>query len=141
MRIRFAETDTEIQACFPVMSQLRPHLFESEFVSRVRRQIQNGYHLAFIEVEGRPVAVAGFRVSECLGWGKFLYVDDLVTLDDVRSQGYGRELFEWLVEQARHHHCDQLHLDSGVQRFGAHRFYLRQRMDITSHHFAIKLPK
>jgi hypothetical protein len=30
-------------------------------------------------------------------------------------------------------------LDSGVQRFGAHRFYLRRRMNITSHHFAIDL--
>jgi hypothetical protein len=30
-------------------------------------------------------------------------------------------------------------LDSGVQRFGAHRFYLRRRMDITSHHFALDL--
>jgi hypothetical protein len=32
-----------------------------------------------------------------------------------------------------------LHLDSGVQRFAAHRFYLARRMDITCHHFALKL--
>ncbi len=33
----------------------------------------------------------------------------------------------------------QLTLDSGVQRFAAHRLYLRQRMDITSHHFTMNL--
>ena len=30
-------------------------------------------------------------------------------------------------------------LDSGVQRHDAHRFYLRERMAITSHHFAKNL--
>ena len=56
-----------------------------------------------------------------------------------RSSGYGRALFDWLVARARKENCDQLHLDSGVQRFGAHRFYLERRMIIASHHFSIKL--
>jgi coproporphyrinogen III oxidase len=33
----------------------------------------------------------------------------------------------------------ELHLDSGVQRFDAHRFYLRHRMAIVGHHFALPL--
>ncbi|MBI3921087.1 MAG: GNAT family N-acetyltransferase, partial [Armatimonadetes bacterium] len=85
------------------------------------------------------VAVAGFRLSENLAWGRFLYVDDLVTDEAERSRGHGQELLEWLLEYAHQQDCDQFHLDSGVQRFGAHRFYLRHGMDITSHHFALKL--
>jgi len=42
MRYRFAETDEEILACYPVMSELRQHLVKQEFVSRVRRQQQHG---------------------------------------------------------------------------------------------------
>jgi GNAT superfamily N-acetyltransferase len=53
--------------------------------------------------------------------------------------GYGTKLFDWLVDYARAENCQQLTLDSGVQRFAAHRFYLRQRMEITSHHFTLKL--
>ncbi|MGZ5001726.1 MAG: GNAT family N-acetyltransferase, partial [Chthoniobacterales bacterium] len=30
-------------------------------------------------------------------------------------------------------------LDSGVQRFDAHRFYLMKRMKISSHHFSLEL--
>jgi hypothetical protein len=52
----------------------------------------------------------------------------------------GGALFDWLVQLAREHECRELHLDSGVQRFDAHRFYLGKRMHITSHHFALKLP-
>ncbi|MFH1108367.1 MAG: GNAT family N-acetyltransferase [Planctomycetota bacterium] len=99
----------------------------------------DGYRLAFLEDGGEAKAVAGFRFLEFLAWGRILYVDDLVTLARERSKGFGDRLFDWLVEQAVERGCDQLHLDSGVQRFGAHRFYLRKRMDITAHHFALKL--
>jgi GNAT superfamily N-acetyltransferase len=84
-------------------------------------------------------AVAGFRIAEFLAWGRILYVDDLVTASAQRSRGHGQALFDWLVARARANGCAQLHLDSGVQRFDAHRFYLRQRMSITSHHFALQL--
>jgi GNAT superfamily N-acetyltransferase len=78
-------------------------------------------------------------ISESLAWGKFLYIDDLVSKSGDRSKGYGGELFDWLIDYARAENCQQLTLDSGVQRFAAHRFYLRRRMEITSHHFTIKL--
>ena len=122
------------------MAELRPQYGEQAFVEQVRRQQQScGYELASLEDDGAVQAVAGFRIAEFLAWGTILYVDDLVTTSAVRSLGGGGELFAWLVERARAAGCDELHLDSGVQRFGAHRFYLRQRMEITSHHFSLKL--
>lgn len=137
--LSLARTDQEIQSCFDVMAALRPHLKRAEFVSRIRRQHQgSGYELAYLAA-GTVKAVAGFRISECLAWGKFLYVDDLVAGSSDRSQGYGGILFDWLVDYARAAGCDEFHLDSGVQRFDAHRFYLRKRMAIEAHHFGLKL--
>jgi GNAT superfamily N-acetyltransferase len=101
--------------------------------------MDSGYRLAYVEEGSRVAAVAGFRILEGLAWGKFLYVDDLVTDESLRSRGHGRELLRWLADHAREKGCAELHLDSGVQRFGAHRFYLREGMDITSHHFGMKL--
>ena len=46
-------------------------------------------------------------------------------------------MFAWLKAYSRGHGCSQLQLDSGVQRFEAHRFYLREGFHISSHHFAI----
>lgn len=143
MPIQIAQSDQEINACFLVMQQLRPHLEPEEFVARVRRQQQGGYQLAFLAIENmgekQIKAVAGFRISECLAYGKFLYVDDLITKDSDRSQGCGEELLQWLINHAKEHNCEEFHLDSGVQRFAAHRFYFRQRLEITSYHFALKL--
>ena len=138
-RIALAESDHDIDRCYPVMHELRPHLDHAEYIAQVRRQMANGYRLAFVEDGGEAKGVAGFRFLEFLAWGRILYVDDLVTRAHERSKGFGDRLFDWLVEQAVERGCDQLHLDSGVQRFGAHRFYLRKRMDITAHHFALKL--
>lgn len=139
MSIALAASRRDIQRCFPVMAQLRPHLLEKDFVERIKRQRENGYLLAFLSDKKEVKAVAGYRFSESLSWGKFMYVDDLVTAEQFRSEGHGQRLFKWLVKQARSQKCDQLHLDSGVQRFGAHRFYLSGRMDIIAHHFAMKL--
>lgn len=138
-RILLAEADHEIQSCYQVMAELRPHVPPDEFLPRVKRQAEiAGYKLAYL-VDAEVKAVAGFRISECLAWGKFLWVDDLVAKSDDRSKGYGGALFDWLVDYARQEKCEQFHLDSAVQRFDAHRFYLNKRMSIAAHHFGLRL--
>ncbi len=139
--IHLAESDRDINRCLPVMQQLRPHLSATDFLPRIRRQMQQGYRLAMFERDNEVVALAGFRVCENLAWERFLYVDDLITDETQRSSGAGKALFDWLLNTARNEGCQQLHLDSGVQRFGAHRFYLREGMHIAGHHFTLSLSK
>ena len=133
--IGLARSDEEIQSCLPVMRELRPQIVESEFVKLVRKLEKSGYQLVFLREHGDVKAVAGFRVTENLDNGRFMYVDDLVTKSEDRSMGYGQRLFDWLVNCARAEGCGAVSLDSGVQRFDAHRFYLRNKMRISSHHF------
>ena len=137
--IQMAANEEEIRRCFPVLKQLRLHLDESTLVRQVTRQQAQGYFLAFLESELEIRAVAGYRFLENLSSGRLMYVDDLVTNLEDRSKGFGQTLFEWLVVEARSNGCGLMTLDSGVQRFGAHRFYLRKGMDIVSHHFAMRL--
>jgi len=137
--IAFATTDAEIQDCYDVMSQLRPHIAREDFLPRVRRQIDSfDYRLAYLK-DGDVKAVAGIRISEWLAGGKYLDIDDLVAKDGERSKGYGGKLFDWVVDFARAEKCDHVRLLSGVQRFDAHRFYLTKRMNIEAHYFTMKL--
>lgn len=139
-KIDIARDEAAIGRCFPVMRELRTHITdEGEFVARVQRQQAEGYLLAYVEADGEIRACAGYRYLEMLFAGKFLYVDDLVTRAADRSLGFGGQLFDWLMHEARAHGCTELQLDSGVQRFDAHRFYLAKRMKISSHHFVIDL--
>jgi len=133
--IKIAESDEEIRRCFPVMKQLRKKLTAEEFRERVTEQAREGYKLAFVESERQIVAVAGFRIYHMLATGKTMYVDDLVTDENARSQGFGEALLKWLIELSRKEKCEMFSLDSGTHRRRAHRFYFAQGMHIANYHF------
>jgi GNAT superfamily N-acetyltransferase len=130
---------------FPAMQALRPHFAdEAAFVERVDGlQRAEGYRLigVFEDEPAHALAAAGFRIGHMLAWGRFLYVDDLSTLPGARRRGYGRQLLEWLREEAERLGCDQLHLDSGVgpDRTDAHRLYFNAGLAISSYHFVRRL--
>ncbi len=128
--------DDEIESCFDVISELRPHLERSSFLATVKHQQSEGYELAYIAEQDKPVAVAGYRVLSNLHYGKYLYVDDLVTSANTRSKGLGKAMLIWLTDIATQEQCAVIHLDSGTQRAEAHKFYFREGFNIASYHFA-----
>ena len=137
--IAIAETDREIEECYPVMAELRPHLTRENLLPTVKRlTAQTGFRLVYLKDE-EVKAVGGFRIAEWLAGGKYLEIEDLVSKDGERSKGYGGALFDWLVEHAKREGCDHIRLMSHVTRFGAHRFYLRKGMNIEAHYFSMKL--
>src|SRR5579862_4247581 len=94
--IALAETTEEIARCFDVMRELRPHLDAATFLQRVQHQQKEGYRLVRLEIDGEVVSVAGYRIMHNLVWGRFFYVDDLVTRACDHSKGRGQALFAWL---------------------------------------------
>jgi GNAT superfamily N-acetyltransferase len=139
--IKEATTDADIRRVFPVMQALRTHIqSEDEFLERVRRQQKgSGWRLIYVEDNGVPVAASGFRISEWLAWGRALYVDDLICLESHRGKGFAEALMAWMEAKAREEGCGEFHLDSGTHRLGAHRFYHRLKLAITSFHFQKKV--
>jgi GNAT superfamily N-acetyltransferase len=137
--VRMAETDDEIRRCYPVMRQLRPSFTLESFLERVGFQRGMGYHLVYLEVDGAAVAVAGYQIRETLVDGRFLHVDDLVTLDTERSRGHGAALLRWLVGHAEELACESLQLDTGVWREDAHRFYEREGLERFAYHYAVTM--
>ena len=112
-----------------VHRQLRPQL-PVNYVSRLTEIFTAGARMA-LAVEGDWVlGVALWRVIENTYEGRRLYVDDLVSDENRRSQGAGKLMLDWLENMARTCNCDVLTLDSGVQRQRAHRFYFREGMHI-----------
>lgn len=138
--IAIAETDEEIENCYSVMAELRPHIARADFLPLIKKfSAKTNFRLVYL-TDGREVkAVGGFRISEWLAGGKYLEIEDLVAKDGERSKGFGGALFDWLVEYAKRENCDQLRLVSSVVRFGAHRFYLRKGMNIEAHYFSMSL--
>lgn len=117
----------DLEACYPLMRQLRPHLASlDEFRARWLRQSESGYRGLALWVDGRPRALAGFRVLENFVHGRFLYVDDLVTDAGDRGRGHGERLIARLKREGEALGCGKLVLDTGLDNALAHRFYYRQ---------------
>jgi GNAT superfamily N-acetyltransferase len=130
---------------FPALQALRPHYTsEAKLVEDVEELLRpEGYRLvgAFENGTPHPLAVAGFRIQHMLSRGRYLYVDDLSTLPEARRRGYGRQLLDWLVDEAKRQGCERLHLDSAVrvERIDAHRLYFNAGLAIEAYHFARRL--
>lgn len=136
MSMIIAKTDEEIMSTYSLMKQLRPHLEEESYISKIKHlQLNYGYELIALSENGVVKAAAGYKICDSLAWGKYLYVDDLITDQASRSRGFAKQIFDWLDDELKKNHCVGMHLDSGFQRHDAHRFYLNRKMRITCHHF------
>ena len=141
--------DPRWPAVLPVLQELRPDLDADALAAVQAEGHPQGLRFlaAFVEdggeggVEdgGRCVGVAGWRIVATTVSGRTLHVDDLVTSSSVRSTGVGKALLGELERRARAAGCGLLDLDSGVHRHGAHRFYLREHLHISAHHFTKQL--
>ena len=107
--------------------------------NQVSNQMKNGYKIVYVKSsEGCILAAAGFVICEKLAWGKHIYIDDFITAEQHRSRGVGTFLMNWFKSHCKEMGCKQLHLDSNVDRFKAHTFYIRHGFHISSHHFGIE---
>lgn len=139
MKIKIAETDTEIMECFAVLAELRPHLAADSFVETVRRlEASANFRLVYL-FDGAVKAVAGIRISEWLYSGRYLEIEDLITTHSARSKGYGGQLFDWVHQHAKANNCHQLRLVSGVARESAHRFYIAKGMVFEAKYFSLAI--
>jgi Acetyltransferase (GNAT) family. len=131
------QTDQDIHACFEVMRALRPHLADAEaFTVRVRRQAAQGYRLLAAWQREQAIALAGYRVTENLLYGRFLYIDDLVASESARGRGIGGDLVDELRGEGRRQGCAYLVLDTALANALGQRFYYRQGLLARGMHFS-----
>jgi len=117
----------DVALAFELMQLLRPHLVDvTDLATRVAAMRPQGYHLLGAFDAGTLVALAGYRLQENLVYGRFLYVDDLVTAPAQRGSRWGARLLQALQRLASAEGCARLVLDTGVTNLQAQRFYVRE---------------
>lgn len=121
--VRELTTESQFRAAFPVLGQLRDHLSEEAYLEYLREMREQGYRLFALFEDEEPIAVAGVALRTNFYNGRHLFVYDLVTRSDRRSEGHGSRLMEFLEEWGRERGCESITLESGLWRERAHRFY------------------
>ena len=118
---------------------LRPHL-PADYAGTMARVFASGGRLLVAAEGDAVVGLAVWRVLENTMFGRFLYVDDLVTDPTLRSRGVGKALLSRCEAIAVELGCREFVLDSGVQRAQTHRFYFREGLVVRAFNFGKSLP-
>jgi GNAT superfamily N-acetyltransferase len=113
-----------------------------------------GHWAAFeaIDADPRNELIVMERAGEVVGTCQLTFIPSLsrggaerVTVEsvhvrgDLRGQGLGRRLMEWVEQQARERGCGLLQLTSNKQRTDAHRFYARLGFEASHEGFKKRL--
>lgn len=153
--VKHATTENEISNCAPILLGLRPqHKSEKNIIEQIQYQrVNHAYEVIYIvhpdcsnsndevDANGRKniVACAGYFYSHSLGYGKTLFVEDLIVVEAERNKGYGTQLLQFLTDEAKNKECRSLRLNSEHDSHVAQKFFLRHGFDIVSHHLALEL--
>jgi GNAT superfamily N-acetyltransferase len=128
-----------LAAAEPLHRDLRPQL-PPDYAATMARVFEGGGRMIVATQGEAAVGLAVWRVLENTMFGRFLYVDDLVTDATLRSKGVGGALLARCEAIAIEFRCRELVLDSGVQRAQTHRFYFREGLVVRAFNFGKSLP-
>ena len=128
-------TEKQIMSTYPVMSQLRPHVSEENYLTLIREMEGQGGTLIAVMDHEKCVGCSFFRRETRLFTGPMVYVDDLVSDENTRSKGIGKMIIDWLTDYCQKNGYKQLVLDSGVGRGQGHKFYFRENYIASAFHF------
>ncbi|MFM2483887.1 GNAT family N-acetyltransferase [Celerinatantimonas yamalensis] len=103
------------------------------------QQLSRQYKLIGVFKEDELVGVAGFVEGLTFAWGRNLLIEDFVIAPPWRYTGMAEQLIAWLRHYGLQLGCKEIHVNSGVQDFFVHKFYLQEGFRISSHHFSLQL--
>jgi ribosomal protein S18 acetylase RimI-like enzyme len=136
MEFHLLQQPAELEASFELMRQLRPHLNDAVvYTGQLIRQSQAGYVLLGAFRDERVAGLIGFRESENLLYGRFIYVDDLIVDPAQRHSGLGGRLLSAARDEARKRGCAHFVLDTGLHMALAQRFYFHEGLLAKGMHF------
>lgn len=114
-------------------AKIRPDIFESGHTKYTKEELINklseeNFYVYVGEISNKVVAYAMCvielpKFTHTMKKIKTIYIDDIEVNPDYRGQGLGRELFEFVKEEAKRLNCYNITLNEWEGNDGAKRFY------------------
>ncbi len=137
-----ADGPNDLERFYPVMKELRKELSYQDFLNLYEQAHKaDGYEVVGYEINGKVVAVMGYRVLHDLVHGKHLYIDDLVSTESHRSKGLGAKLLAHAETLAKEYSCKGLRLCTGIENESGKKFYERNGWNLRAVAYKKKLAK
>lgn len=124
---------------YGLITQLSPKLTCEAYASMLQDMIPHNYFQVGAYEDDICIAVSGYWIGTKLYSGKYLEIDNFVVDKDHRSNGVGKHLVDWMIDEAKRNDCQMIMLDAYVENFSAHHFYYREGFIARGFHYLKKL--
>lgn len=116
----------DLDAAFPIISQLRPHLNRMQFAELIQKMAHENYKLwAYID-RNKVLGLVSTRVYTDFVRGAHVYIDDLVTDQNSRSLGVGAAILKHAERLATNLKLPSLRLCCATENESGLKFYKRE---------------
>lgn len=106
---------------------------------RLLEMFDQNYECFGIYTSGKLIGVFGLWFMTRHYAGRSCEVDHIYIEDELQGKGVGQELLRFIAEYATSKNCETLELNSYVENFRSHKFYMNLGYVIRGYHFLKKL--
>lgn len=125
----------EMFACFPLIQLLNPQMALDTYQAYLKRMVDLGYRQVVVRKDNNLIAVSGYWLGVKLYCGPYLEVDNLVVQEDFRGLGIGRQIMEFLYQEAQQKGCLVIMLDAYKNNTQAGQFYSNLGFEAKGNHW------
>jgi len=134
MIIRQLDSLKDMLDLYPVIAHMYPDMSFDSYSDILKERVENGYNMVAVFDGEDCVSAAGFWFGIRFYCDRFLQLDNMVTVPEFRDKGAGTMALEWIKSLAKKEGCKRILVDSYVENFDAHRFFLREGFVIRGYH-------
>lgn len=134
--IKDLDKKEEMLAAYPLVNLMYEKMTKDEFSAALDEMIKlSGYRMVAAFFGEKMVGVSGYWVASMLYCGLYLQASNVVVAKDLRNQGIGRKILQFLENKAREMKCKKIVLDSYTENKKSHPLYFRDNFYIRGFHF------
>ncbi len=130
----------DMDLVIPLIMELSEYQTEESLLrSRMGEMFEQNYECFAIYLNEEVIGTFGLWFMTRHYAGKSCEVDHVFVKPKYQNRGFGREIFEYIFNYSKEKGCETNELNSYVQNFKSHKFYMNLDYVIKGYHFLKKL--
>lgn len=134
--------ERDVKEIKQLIDLLENRCFDEETFQRIyMKQLNDESYACFVyEHDGKILGCLNMRMEEQLHHcSKVAQILEFCVSEESRSEGIGRQLFQYALSYAKENGCEQIELETSLWRKRAHAFYEREGMIFDHAYYTMKL--
>ena len=130
----------QLDLVLPLIQKLGEYQVDEEILrARFEEMFDQNYECFGVYLDEKLVGVFGLWFMTRHYCGKSCEVDHVYINSELQNAGIGKKLFNFIFHYAKERGCETSELNSYVQNFRSHKFYMNLDYVIKGYHFLKKL--